>query len=219
MARYKLAIFDLAGTTVKDTNTVGKCLQEALEAVGVKVGVAEVNSVMGIRKPVAIQQLLDQAGVKGDANAIDADFRQRMIATYQSGSDIEEIPGTTKTFRVLREMGIRIAVDTGFDRETTNILLDRMGWGDLVDDSITSDEVENGRPAADMILELCRRAGVTPDETIKIGDTPADIQEGASARVGLNAGVTYGTHTEAQLQPYGPDVLLSEIGDLLRLDL
>lgn len=219
MAIYKLAVFDLAGTTVKDTNTVGKCLQDALEAVGVQVSVEDVNSVMGIRKPVAIKQLLDRAGAEGDPDVIDADFRKRMIETYRNSPDVQEIPGTTKTFGVLRKMGIKIAVDTGFDRETTDILLERMGWGDLLDDSITSDEVENGRPAPDMLLELCRRAGVSPDETIKVGDTPADIQEGASAKVGLNVGVTYGTHTEAQLQPYGPDVLLSEIGDLLRLDI
>ena len=219
MKRYKLAIFDLAGTTVQDDNTVGKCLQDALSAVGVSASIEEVNAVMGIRKPVAIKMLLDKHGAEGDVEAIDADFRQRMIETYKTSPEVREIPGATNTFRVLKEMVIRVAVDTGFDRETTDVLLSRMGWGDLVDDSITSDEVEQGRPHPDMILELCRRAGVTPDQVIKIGDTPADIGEGFSANVGLNVGVTYGTHTEEQLQGLAPDALLSEIGDLLRLDI
>ncbi len=219
MARFKLAIFDLAGTTVKDTNTVGKCLQDALEAVGVTVTVAEVNAVMGIRKPVAIQRLLDQYGATGDADSIDRDFRERMIETYKTSEEVGEIPGVSSTFRVLKEMGIRIAVDTGFDRETVDILLDRMNWGDLLDDSITSDEVANGRPSADMINELCRRAGALPSETIKVGDTPADLQEGSAARVGLNLAVSYGTHSADELERFGPDAILSEISDLLRLDI
>ena len=219
MANYKLVIFDLAGTTVKDTNTVGQCLQEALEEAGLTVSVADVNAVMGIRKPVAIQQILDQYGRTGNVGDIDADFRQRMIETYRQSPVVAEIPGTSKTFQVLKDMGMKIAVDTGFDRETTDILLERMKWGELLDDSITSDEVENGRPAADMINELCRRAGVLPAEAIKVGDTPADIQEGSAARVGLNIGVSYGTHSAEALEPFGPDAIISEIGDLLRLDI
>jgi phosphonatase-like hydrolase len=219
MARFKLAIFDLAGTTVKDSNTVGKCLQDALEEVGVSVTVADVNAVMGIRKPVAIQKLLDQYDATGDVETIDNDFRERMIETYRSSDEVAEIPGTSSTFRVLKEMGIRIAVDTGFDRETVDILLDRMNWSDLLDDSIASDEVASGRPSPDMINELCRRAGVLPSETIKVGDTPADLQEGSAARVGLNLAVSYGTHSADELERYAPDAILSEIGDLLRLDI
>lgn len=219
MSKYKLAIFDLAGTTVNDSNTVGQCLQDALAAVGVETTVADVNSVMGIRKPVAIQMLLDKYGAQGNVDEIDSDFRERMIDTYRNSSDVVEVPGTTKTFRVLKELGFKIAVDTGFDRETTEVLLERMDWGDLIDDSITSDEVENGRPFADMIHELCRRAGVEPSEAIKVGDTPADLEEGRAAKVGLNVAVSYGTHSSEVLERLAPDAILSEIGDLLRLDI
>jgi phosphoglycolate phosphatase-like HAD superfamily hydrolase len=66
-----------------------------------------------------------------------------------------------------------------------------------------------------MIVELCRRAGVQPHQVIKIGDTPADIQEGQSAQVGLNVGVTYGTHTREQLLPFGPDKLIDSLDELL----
>ena len=216
MTRYKLAIFDLAGTTIKDSNTVGQCLQEALYTVGVEAKVADVNAVMGIRKPIAIAQLLEKYGVAGDIDAIHEDFRRRMIATYRTSVDAAEIPGTTEVFRALKNAGIKVAVDTGFDRETTDILLGRVDWGDLLEDSITSDEVENGRPHADMALELCRRAGVVPGEAIKVGDTPADLGEGNAAGVGLNVGVTYGTHTADELRAHKPDVLIGEIGELLR---
>lgn len=222
MTRFRLAIFDLAGTTVKDTNTVGACLQRALAEVGVHAPMDDVNAVMGIRKPIAIRILLEKHGHSAPpelVEKIDQDFRERMIETYRTSPDVGEIPGAKRTFRGLRDLGIKVAVNTGFDRETTDILLERMSWGKLIDASITSDEVENGRPHPDMILALCARLSVQPEDVIKVGDTPADIQEGIAARVGLNLGVSYGTHTEAQLLPYGPDGLLSDLTDLLNLDL
>lgn len=219
MSKYKLAVFDLAGTTVKDTNTVGSCLQAALKTVGVDASVEDVNAVMGQPKPWAIEMLLKQYKAEGDIPTLYAEFRRLMVETYETSDEVGEIEGATETFQALKEKGFLIAVDTGFERDITDVLLERMKWGSLVDDSITTDEVENGRPAPDMIFELCKRHGVEPHEVIKIGDTPADIGEGKNAGAGLVVGVTYGTHTHEQLEPLGADLLIADIKDLLTADL
>jgi len=70
-----------------------------------------------------------------------------------------------------------------------------------------------------MILELCRRAGCSPAEAIKVGDTPSDIEEGRAAGVGLNVGVLYGTHSENELMRLRPDALLGDIRDLFLLEI
>lgn len=214
MSEYRLAIFDLAGTTVVDLNAVAHCLIAALGAAGVDLSVAEANEVMGIPKPVAIAQILDGRGSDLDPGPIHADFQARMIAFYQS-ADVREFDGVSQLFRDLRSQGIRVAVDTGFDRLTTNTLLSRLPWDGLVDDSITSDEVERGRPFPDMAIELIRRAGCEAGEAIKVGDTPSDIEEGRAAKVGLNVGVTYGSHSRAQLESLGADALIDAPSELL----
>jgi phosphonatase-like hydrolase len=219
MSKYKLAVFDLAGTTVKDTNTVGSCLQMALRTVGVEVSVDDVNAVMGQPKPWAIEMLLKQYQTEGDIPTLYAEFRRLMVEFYQTSEEVGEIEGASETFRGLKEKGLLIAVDTGFERDITDVLLKRMQWGSLVDDSITTDEVENGRPAPDMIFELCKRHGVEAHEVIKIGDTPADIAEGKNAKVGLVVGVLYGTHSREQLEPLGADLLIEDIKELLLIDL
>jgi phosphonatase-like hydrolase len=215
LSKHKLAIFDLAGTTVRDSNTVGGCLQGALGAAGLQVSVADVNSVMGIPKPIAIQTLLERYGASGDVRAIHEDFRRRMIETYRTDPDVAEISGARETFGALHERGLRVAVDTGFDRETADVVLARMPWAGMLDDSITSDEVARGRPFPDMILRLCERAACTPGEAIKVGDTPSDIQQGRAAGAGLVVGVLYGTHSRAELEAHGPDLLLTDLRDLL----
>jgi phosphoglycolate phosphatase-like HAD superfamily hydrolase len=77
-----------------------------------------------------------------------------------------------------------------------------MGWGraGLLDASVMSDEVARGRPHPDMIRLLMGRLGVADAAHVaKVGDTPADLEEGAGAGCGLVIGVTTGAHSREQL--------------------
>jgi phosphonatase-like hydrolase len=210
----KLVVFDLAGTTVRDTNTVAGALQAALAEIGVMASVAEVNAVMGIPKPVAIAQILAAHGSDGDVNTIHARFQSLMIEIYRTDPGIDEIQGATDVMQQLKFAGLKIAVDTGFDRAITDVVIGRMPWRDLIDDSIASDEVAHGRPTPDMLFALAERQGVAPSDIVKVGDTPSDIQEGRAAGAGLVVGVLYGTHTREQLAPHGPDALIEHLSEL-----
>jgi phosphonatase-like hydrolase len=210
----KLVVFDLAGTTVRDTNTVAGALQAALAEIGVMASVAEVNAVMGIPKPVAIAQILAAHGSDGDVNTIHARFQSLMIEIYRTDPGIDEIQGATDVMQQLKSAGLKIAVDTGFDRAITDVVIGRMPWRDLIDDSIASDEVAHGRPTPDMLFALAERQGVAPSDIVKVGDTPSDIQEGRAAGAGLVVGVLYGTHTREQLAPHGPDALIEHLSEL-----
>ena len=55
----KLAVFDMAGTTVKDQDNVHQALINAMAHFGFSVSREEANDVMGYPKPVAIRQLLE----------------------------------------------------------------------------------------------------------------------------------------------------------------
>ena len=111
-------------------------------------------------------------------------------------------------------------IDTGFSRDITTALLQRLRWEDnqLIDSSITSDEVRKGRPYPDMILESMHRLDVSdPSKVVKVGDTIFDIQQGRAARCGLTVGVTTGAFSYEELEDEGPDFLISEIHELLEL--
>jgi phosphonatase-like hydrolase len=213
MIPFELAIFDLAGTTVQDDDAVGTCLQGALGTIDLAIEMSEATAVMGIPKPIAIAQLLSKHGRTGDVDQLHAEFQTRMRRFYAE-EPIQEIKGTSDCFRQLREFGLKIGIDTGFDRLTTDLLLSRMPWDGLIDDSITSDEVANGRPAPDMVLALAARQGVRVERVIKGGDTPSDLGEGRSAGVGLNVGVLSGGHTRAQLESHPHDLILGSIAEL-----
>jgi len=215
----RLVLFDIAGTTVEDPDGVGGCLKAALDAAEVAWTADEVNAIMGIPKPVAIEVLMKSAGFDPDSATIEAihrDFQARMIEYYRTSPVVREVPGAAATFRILRESGVKVGLDTGFDRSIVEVLLSRLGWGeDVIDVSVTSDEVERGRPYPDLVFEAMRRAGVgDAAEVVKVGDTPSDLQEGTAAGCGMVVGVTQGTHTAEQLRGHPHTHLVESVRDV-----
>ena len=208
---FHLVVFDVAGTTVLDGDAVLECLQHALGP-HISASMQDVREVMGLPKPVAIRQLL-QLHDHGDASAplVDAvheEFRSAVIARYRDDGAIAPVPGALKVFEALRRAGIAVALDTGFSRDILDVLLTRLGWtnGVGIDFSVTSDEVQRGRPYPDLIHRAMQLANVRdPWNVIKVGDTPFDVLEGLAAHCGLVVGVTYGTHSRSELER--PDVV------------
>jgi phosphonatase-like hydrolase len=221
MEKFELVVFDMAGTTVNDEDSVNRCVRDALRAAGLEVAATDVNRVMGLPKPRAIAILIEQygrtSGLGPQLEAIHSDFVRRSIAFYASDPSVREVPGTGAVFELLQSHGIRVAVNTGFDRAITDVILDRLGWEreGRIDESIASDEVENGRPHPDMIRELMRRLGVTQaSRVVKVGDTPADLEEGKNAGCGTIVGVTSGTHSRQELAGCPHTHLIESIRDL-----
>jgi phosphoglycolate phosphatase-like HAD superfamily hydrolase len=159
MKKIKLVVFDMAGTTVSDKNEVEKCFVEAAESTGLAYNVEEIISMMGWSKRLVFETLWKKNLPDGDENLI----RQKTDVSYQRFKEVLEnhyrtqpvLPsdGTPELFRFLKSKGIKIALTTGFYREVTDIILNRLGWdkglnadyvGDStshIDVSVASDQV------------------------------------------------------------------------------
>lgn len=218
-----LVVFDLAGTTIEDHDVVARCLVEAVAAVGGSVDRGDANTVMGLPKPVAIAHLLEKLeGAPVDVAServarATASFQENILRHYRAPGAVVPIAGVEDVLDTLRAHGARIAVDTGFSSAIADAIFDRLGWiaHGLVDARVASDEVPRGRPAPDLLLEAMRRCGVTDPKTVaKVGDTPADLGEGASAGCGWNIGVTYGTHSREELVDHPHTALIDDIREL-----
>lgn len=209
----KLAVFDMAGTTVKDQDNVHQALIHAMAHFGYAVTREEANAVMGYPKPVAIRELLEarRAGLER-LDEIYARFLLEMNAYYQNAPDVAPAPYAAETFERLRAQGIKVTLDTGFAREIVETILARLQWSDKIDAWVASDMTPRGRPHADMIRFLMAQTGVSdPLEVAKIGDTHADIQEGRNAGVALNIAITSGAFTREALAEEHPTHLAENL--------
>ena len=218
----QLVVFDLAGTTVKENFDVQRILKNAFAKARLEITIEQANKVMGIPKPVAIRQLLEQ--LKHDSindeiiRTIHADFVTDMIRFYEHDQSVQENVGVTETFKKLKQQGVKVVVDTGFDRPIVDALLNRMGWSanGLIDGSVTSDEVAHGRPYPDLIYRAMEITGVLDVKTVaKVGDTISDLQEGQAAGCGWVIGIASGAFSKSQLALVPHTHLIDQIPEIL----
>lgn len=218
----QLVVFDLAGTTVKENFDVQRILKNAFAKARLEITIEQANKVMGIPKPVAIRQLLEQ--LKHDSindeiiRTIHADFVTDMIRFYEQDQSVQENVGVTETFKKLKQQGVKVVVDTGFDRPIVDALLNRMGWSanGLMDGSVTSDEVAHGRPYPDLIYRAMEITGVLDVKTVaKVGDTISDLQEGHAAGCGWVIGIASGAFSKSQLALVPHTHLIDQIPEIL----
>lgn len=224
-SRPELVVFDLAGTTVEDENKVAGFLMQAMAFIGYPVSLAEANTVMGERKPKAIAQLLTPriGPTAMDSEIVrvgNTEFLRMTNEYYATSTEVREIGGASEVFAALGRAGVQVACDTGFERSTVEVLMQRLGWLErgLITTAISSEEVPHGRPAPDLIHEAMRRTGIVEVQSVaKVGDTPSDMGEGHAAGCGWVVAVTYGTHTRAQLEPHRPTHFIDSLPAILSI--
>lgn len=126
----------------------------------------------------------------------------------QPSSDIAEL------LTELKNRGLRIGIVTGKGRNSLEISLDRLGMKHLFDVTVSGDEMTRPKPDPEGVLTAMHALGASPEETVFIGDSEADM------RAGKGAGVfTIGAHWLANVQTYRfdtvPDLLVTETRQLI----
>ncbi len=215
MNAIKLVVADMAGTTVKDSGDVARAFAAVLEEHGVEAPAAQINAVRGASKREAIATLIaprygaDTVRV----DAVYASFKIHLRTLF--AREAEPIPGAVATFDWLRKRGIKIALNTGFDRDIADLLIDALGWRRVADAVICGDDVPQGRPAPYMIFRAMEQtATIDVHHVLNVGDTVSDLQAARNASVAVSVGVLSGAHRRNQLAAEPNTCLIESIADL-----
>ncbi len=227
----QLVVCDMAGTTVRDEHEVESCFTRAAMETSLEMTDEEILAVQGWSKRHVFEVFWErQVGSKNSdwKNKVDhsyAAFRE-ILEQHYLNSPVLPTRGCLDFLAFMKEKKIPVALTTGFYRKVTNIILDKMGWLQDLDDnytgnaqslisaSIASDEVGQGRPQPDMIFRAMQLTGVTNKENVlNIGDTPSDIQSGKNAGCRFSCCLTNGTHSGVQLEPEHPDLAFESMSD------
>lgn len=210
----------MAGTVVNENNVVYKTLQEAINSFGYNVSLGFVlEHGAGKEKFQAIKDIL-----KADGKTVDVAMPKTIFETFKEllesayyNLDVTSYRGVVEMLQFLKEKGIKIALNTGYDRNTAQLLLNKMNWqlGREYDALVTADDVVLGRPNPDMIFEAMNILDIEdPKFVLKAGDSIIDILEGKNAKCGITVGVTTGAHTYEQLASAEPTFVLDSLTSL-----
>jgi phosphonoacetaldehyde hydrolase len=193
----KAVILDWAGTTVDHGSLAPvRVLQEVFAKRGVPISEEEARRDMGVLKIDHIRKILFGTDVsarwvnavghepaEADVESLFANFVPLQLECLVKYSTV--IDGVAETVTRLRKRGIKIGSTTGYTRAMLEMILQpAAAQGYAPDCAVTPDDVGAGRPHPWMIFANAIRMKVEPLEaTIKIGDTPVDIEEGLRAGV------------------------------------
>ena len=220
----KLIVFDMAGTIINENNVVYKTLRKAINWQGFNFSLEEVLLYgAGKEKHQAIKDILTSKNPNYTLNGVSLtifnDFSELLKLNYEKLA-IEAFPKTEEVFEKFKEKGIKIVLNTGYNREIALALLNKLNWeeGKQYDALITASDVENGRPAADMIYKAMEIFDIkNAKDVVKVGDSIIDIEEGKTANCGITVGVTTGAHTEEQLKSANPTYIINSLIELTQI--
>ncbi len=205
-----LFIFDWDGTLCDSLAKIVSCLQLAASQVGEGPLAAEdARQIIGLALPVAVARLFPDASHQ-QRDAIAENYRQ---AFAKSNTPAPLFSGVKETLDELRRRGHRLAVATGKARPGLDRSLAGVGLSDYFCATRCADETAS-KPDPKMLLELLAELDHGAEQAVMVGDTTFDLQMANNASM-QSIGVTFGSHSSAQLQGHSPKRLVNAIPELL----
>jgi HAD superfamily hydrolase (TIGR01509 family) len=173
-------IFDLDGVLM-DSEPRWNEAKEALvrESGGSWRGEAP-TVMMGMSSPEWSAYLRDELGVPMDAEAISRDVVRRMQDGYRDGLPL--LPGAVETVRALAERW-PLGLASSSNREVIDLVLELAELGDAFRVTVSSEEVERGKPDPDVYLTTARGLGAEPARCVAIEDSSNGLRAAAAARM------------------------------------
>lgn len=220
MAVPQLVVFDLAGTLLDDGGAVLDAFRAALLAAGIAADAGDLNAVRGANKLQVFRQFAARSFGAGP-QAVQAAhegltvFNEELAIRLRDGA-MDFVPGVPQVFQSLRDAGLKIATNSGFNRQIAEAVLVRLRrHAGAVDADVCGDDVPEGRPAPFMIFLAMERAAVHDCRSVVVvGDTPLDLRAGTNAGAGGVVGVLTGSHTWETLGVTRHTHLLPSVAEL-----
>jgi phosphonatase-like hydrolase len=214
----RLAVLDMAGTTVTDDGMVEESFLAALGSVGIGPDSPElegqmdyIRATMGRSKIEVFTELLGDPIRAAEANRA---FEVNVADAVTAGR-VQPIEGAEAVLAELRERSIRICLTTGFSGATRDLVVDRLGWAPLVDLVLAPEPGVRGRPFPDLVLTALLRLELEDVREIAVvGDTANDLTAGHRAGASIVAGVLTGAHRRVELEAAPHTHILDSIADL-----
>ena len=217
MDDIELICFDMAGTTMVDDGLVLEAFRRTIDGLGVVGDTAAkaeayVVETMGQSKIEVFTSLFHER-----AKSANEMFERHFVEAAQEFG-VSEIPGARSTIETLRGLGLKVALTTGFSPNTREVLVDILGWSDLLELRVSPADAGRGRPAPDMLLWCALKSRITAMSSLMaVGDTASDMRAGVRAGAGFCVGVLSGHDDEVRLRTHGANEVVNSVVDLLGL--
>jgi HAD superfamily hydrolase (TIGR01509 family) len=205
------AILDIDGTLVDTNYHHAIAWHRALHASGHRVQMWEVHRHIGMGGDKIVTALAGDEAEDSEGDAIrDAESE----AYGELIDEVEPLDGAQELIEELKDDGCAVILASSAKQEEVDHYLDLLHARDLVDGWTSSADVEETKPAADLVQTALEKVGEGP--ALMIGDSTWDVKAASAAEIPTLAVLT-GGFSEAELREAGAVEVVESI-DKLRLD-
>jgi HAD superfamily hydrolase (TIGR01509 family) len=175
---FRFVIWDFDGTLIDAYPAFVESLSAALESFGCHVDPAEIEALARQSLPTCITALSQRCGLEDEA------LQSAFLAHYQSlpPSAQPPFPGAVALCRRIQNAGGKNVIFTHRRYETLVQLLEAHQMADLFVELLTADDHPR-KPDPAAFFTLMAHHGMSPTETLAVGDRALDIEAGQNAGV------------------------------------
>ena len=210
MTPVEAVVFDLDGVLVQSEELWDAARRELAEEHGVEWPDDATDAMMGMSSKEWSRYMHDEVGVSDPPEEINGKVLAWVEKRYRE--DLPWIPGAREAVRRIGER-LQLGLATSSNREIIDIVVEVGGFEDLLEVTVSSEEVERGKPAPDVYLEATRRMGVDPAATAAVEDSTNGLLAAKAAGMRVIA-IPNDAHPPAEKGLTVADVVLDSIDDL-----
>jgi HAD superfamily hydrolase (TIGR01509 family) len=181
MKRWRGILLDLDGTLLDSNDAHAEAWAEAMADSGYHPDFQEIRRRIGMGGDFLLPEVIGIDAESETGKRISRRRREIFESRYLPG--LRPFAGAQELVRRLRDAGYRMVMASSSRREELDKMLDIVGIVGLVDAVTSASDVENSKPAPDILEAALSKLDLSPGDAVLLGDTPYDAQ--AASKLGL----------------------------------
>jgi HAD superfamily hydrolase (TIGR01509 family) len=174
----RAVVFDLDGVLLDSEQVWNEAKEELVRERGGRWRDDAARTMMGMSSLEWSRYLHEELGVPLAPEAISDEVVRRLEGIYRKRLPL--IDGAIEAVRRLAGSA-PLGLASSSNREIIDLFLDLSGLGPCFAVTISSEEVERGKPAPDVYLEAVRRLGADPRDSVAVEDSENGIRSAKAA--------------------------------------
>lgn len=203
-------LLDLDGTLIDSNDAHAHAWVTALASEGFDIPFARVRRLIGMGSDKLLPEVAQVEKDSPQGERLSEAWERIFTRDYRS--HLRPFPQVRAFVTRLRDAGLKVAIASSSQAAQLDALLKVVDVADLLDDTTSSDDAAQSKPAPDIIGAALHKIGLEAAETLLVGDTPYDIE--AARKLGVRTiAVRCGGFSDADLA--GALAIYDDPADLL----
>ncbi|MDX5333375.1 MAG: phosphoglycolate phosphatase [Gammaproteobacteria bacterium] len=212
----KMVLIDVDGTLVDSVPDLAYCVDEMMARLDMpRRGEAAVRNWVGNGVERLVERALANDLDGHPDEALKARAMPVFLALYAENTSKRSrlYPGVEEGLAYLKSAGYRLGCVTNKAEQFTLPLLQDLGIRDHFEIVVSGDTLPKKKPDPLPLLHAAEQLGVTPAESLMIGDSISDVKAARAAGFRIIC-MSYGYNHGEDIRDYDPDAVIDSMAEL-----